>query len=150
MSVPAPHGSTQTPIDARYKREGGGSGAHATPAAAMTAAPRVDDQEEDEGPAAAPQPQNLDSDREEDAQYARDELRKLVRQASSGVAAAGKASPQAAAASQPQPQPQEQQKQQKQDDQAVGAADAGATAVELVEGVVEAAARKLGIGGGAE
>jgi hypothetical protein len=135
-----PLGSTQTPIDARYKREGGGAGK-----VVAKDKPAMTPPGEEEGlplPAAAPQPQNVGSD-VEDAEYVREELRKLTRQAS------GEGSPRPAATADPTAAAQEEE-EQKHDDAAVGAADAGAAAVELVEGGVEAAARKLGFGGGGE
>lgn len=133
MSSPQepPRGSTQTPVEGRYKLEGAGAEKHAAGASSSR---------EEKSPAAAPQPQNISASDDEDAEMVRRELGHLKHQIyASTTAAAEKKSGEVLP-------PKEEATKQKGADQAVGAADAGAAAVELVEGVVEAAARRLGIG----
>ena len=157
MSTPPqdlPHGSTQTPTEGRYKLEGAGAEKRAMAAAAAAATPSSKEeggavQEEEQGPVAAPQPHQVSASDKEDEEYVRRELGKLTRQFSAGSKEkSGGGGASGATATKAAETKQHAQEDQKGADQSVGAADAGAAAVELVEGVVEAAARRLGIGGG--
>jgi hypothetical protein len=146
MDKPAPHGSTQTPIDARFKREGGGKAAATTATATTATTAAAGEETEAPAPAAAPQPQDVEP---EDAEQVQRELWRLTREVSEHLPHA-----------EPAPVPRrrededkaakEAERQQAFEDTAVGAADAGAAAVELaeraVQGALSAAARKLGLG----
>lgn len=156
MEMPAPHGSTQTPIDARYKREGGG-GEHAATSTTTTASADAD--ESAPPSAAAPQPQDVEP---QDAEQVQRELRELTREISTHLPTQPevlqreehdteqetKKKTTAAAAGEETKAAEEER--QVFSDQHEGAADAGAAAVELaeraVEGVLSAAARGLGLG----
>jgi len=147
QSEPAPHGSTQTPVDGRFKRDGGGQAAVTTAAASGEAKAAA--------AAAAPQPQDVEP---RDGERVQQEVRRLAREFSAHLP-----SPAEPASGAPPRRDEEKDKakekekgeeelreaatkQQAGDDQSVGAADAGLAAVALAEGALSAAARKLGFG----
>jgi hypothetical protein len=152
MEKPAPHGSTQTPVEA------GGEAKARTTTKEATAT-----KEEESHHPAAPQPQDVEP---EDAEQVKEELRKLTREVSEHAPAQPAALATAAAQKETgegerAPPPEEKKEQAKEEqvgaDHAVGAADAGAAAVELAEQAVEGAlgavesalgtvAHKLGFG----
>ena len=146
---PPPHGSTQTPVEGRFKGESKETLARAGAAEKAEAPPLASS-----AVSGAPQPQNVSASDAEDAELVRRELRHLTRQLSESAVVAGKeettkqsgggGGAQASAAREPAAAAAAKM-EQKGADQAAGAADAGAAAVALVEGIVEAAARRLGI-----